>query len=232
MVNRTRNFDQDILSQIHKEKYQNFNTLATKLKISPNKLKERLRFMVEQEILKEHNDPKGELCKEPNSKYYEIINDNESRPLALIKTYRDLFNHFIIQIDELSHKLEKERMYKFVKVTKLKPYGTSTSSKRNKKVEPIFNNFCSLINSMLAKSQGLVYAKLVESIPKKYHGKLDDIHRNLISQISKAIKRVIQSQKFKEHQTLLEQEFRFKISGYQEFINVKLYLKRPDVKWV
>ena len=62
----------------------------------------------------------------------EIINDKESRPLALIKTYRDLFNHFIIQIDELSHKLEKERMYKFVKVTKF-VIGTSTSSKRNKK---------------------------------------------------------------------------------------------------
>ena len=54
---------------------------------------------------------------------------------------------------------------------------------------------------------------------------------NLMSQISKAIKRVIQGQKYKEHKTLLEQEFRFKISGYQEFMNMKLYLKRPDIKW-
>lgn len=202
-----------------------------KLKINPTKLKERLKFLIKQEILKEHNDPKGKLTNAPNSKYYEIISDYEFKPLALISTYQRLFDHLIEQVNNLADKLEKERMYKFVKVKKMKPYGTQTSAKRNKKTEANFNNFCSLINSMFSKAQGLVYARLLEGIPKKYHSKLDKIHKNMILQIGKAIKRVIKSQKFKEHRTMLEQDFRFKIHGYLEFNNVKLYLKRPDVKW-
>jgi len=231
VVQRKRDFDQEILSQILQGKYQNFNTLRIRLKINPTKLNERIKYLIKQEILREHNDPKGKLTGVPNSKYYEIISEYDLKPLALIKTYQRLFDFYIKQIDDLSHKLEKERMYKYVKVKKMKPYGTSRSGKRNKKTEAIFNNFCSLINSMFTKSQGLVYARLLEDIPKQYHSKLDKIHKNLILQIGKAIKRVIQSQKFKEHRTMLEQDIRFKIQGYLEFNNVKLYLLRPDVKW-
>jgi len=230
-MQRKRDFDTDILSQILQNKYQNFNALRMKLKINPTKLKERIKYLIKQEILKEHDDPKGELTGVPNSKYYEIISDYDLKPLALIKTYQRLFDFYIKQIDDLSYKLEKERLYKFVKIKKMKPYGTQTSAKRNKKTEANFNNFCSLINSMFTKSQGLVYARLLEDIPKKYHNKLDNIHKNMILQIGKAIKRVIKSQKFKDHQTALEQDIRFKIWGYLEFNNVKLYLKRPDVKW-
>ena len=231
MVQRKRDFDQDILNQIQQKNYQNFNALTMKLRINPNKLKERLKFLIKQEILKEHKDPKGKLTNVPNSKYYEIISEYDLKPLALIRTYQRLFDHLIGQINDLADKLEKEKMYKYVKVKKMKPYGTQTSAKRNKKTEANFNNFCSLINSTFTKSQGLVYARLLEGIPKKYHNKLDNIHKNMILQIGKAIKRVIKSQKFKDHRTMLEQDIRFKIWGYLEFNNVKLYLKRPDVKW-
>ena len=231
MVQRKRDFDTDILSQIQQTNYQNFNALTMKLKINPTKLKERLNYLIKQEILREHNDPKGNKTSVPNSKYYEIISDIDYKPLALIRTYQRLFDFYLEQIDDLADKLQKERMYKYVKIKKMKPYGISTSAKRNKKAEAIFNNFCSLINSMFTKAQGLVYARLLDDIPKKYHSKLDKIHKNLILQIGRAIKRVIKSQKFKDHQTALEQEIRFKIQGYLEFNNVKLYLKRPDVKW-
>ena len=113
----------------------------------------------------------------------------------------------------------------------MKPYRTQTHAKRNKKAEAIFDKLCKWIDSALTKSQGLVYAQALESIPKKYHNRLDKIHKNLILQITKAIKRVIKSQKIKTHRTALEQDFKFRVFSYNEFNNVDLVLKRSDVKW-
>ena len=173
----------------------------------------------------------GEFTKTPNSHYYEIISDIEKKPLAFIGQYERAFDWLINEINDLAKQLEKERFYKFVKVEKLKGFGMTTHAKRNKKTEAIFDKLCKMIDTTLTKSQGIVYAQVLESIPKKYHNRLDKIHKNLILQITKAIKRVIKSQKFKDHRTALEQDFKFRVFSYNEFNNVDLVLKQPDVKW-
>jgi len=231
MVQNTRDFDFDILTQIFKGDYDNFNALTRKLKIDPNKLKERLSFLIKEGIIKKHHDRKGEFTKTPNSDYYEIISDIEKKPLAFVGQYERMFDWLIDQINDLAKQLEKERFYKFVKFEKLKGVGMTTHAKRNKKPEAIFDKLCKMIDTTLSKSQGIVYAQVLESIPKKYHNRLDKIQRNLILQITKAIKRVIKSQKIKGHRIALEQDFKFRVFSYNEFNNVDLVLKRPDVKW-
>ena len=231
MVQNTRDFDYDILNQIWKGNYDNFNTLTRKLKIDPNKLKERINFLTKEGIIKKHLDRKGQFTKTPNSHYYEIISDIEKKPLALVVQYERMFDWLINEIIDLAKQLEKERFYKFLKVENMKPYGTQTHGKRNKKAEAIFDKLCKMIDTTLTKSQGIVYAQVLESIPKKYHNRLDKIHKNVIRQITKAIKRVIKSQKIKSHRTQLEQDFKFRVFSLNEFSNVDLVLKQPDVKW-
>ena len=231
MVNTTRDFDYDILNQIWKGNYDNFNTLTRKLKIDPNKLKERINFLTKEGIIKKHLDRKGQFTKTPNSHYYEIISDIEKKPLALVVQYERMFDWLINEIIDLAKQLEKERFYKFLKVENMKPYGTQTHGKRNKKAEAIFDKLCKMIDTTLTKSQGIVYAQVLESIPKKYHNRLDKIHKNVIRQITKAIKRVIKSQKIKSHRTQIERDFKFRVFSLNEFSNVDLVLKQPDVKW-
>ena len=233
MVQNTRDFEYDILTQIFKGDYDNFTALTRKLKIDPNKLKERLSFLIKDGIIKKHLDRKGEFTKTPNSHYYEIISDIEKKPLSFVGQYERMFDWLIDQINDLAKQLEKERFYKFVEVEKstLSPYGTQTHARRNKKPEAIFDKLCKMIDTTLTKSQGIVYAQVLESIPKKYHNRLDKIHKNLILQITKAIKRVIKSQKIKTHRTALEQDFKFRVFSYNEFNNVDLVLKQPNVKW-
>lgn len=231
MVNKPRDFDFDILSQIFKGDYDSFNDLRRKLKIDPNKLKERLNFLTKEGIIKKHLDQKGEFTKNPNSYYYEIISEIEKKPLAFITAYERMFDFLLSQISEHLAQLEKERFYKYVKIENMKPYGTQTHAKRNKKAEAIFDKVCKEIDSTLTKSQGIVYAQVLESIPKKYHNRLDRIHKNVIRQITKGIKRVIKSQKFKDHRTALAQDFKFRVFSFNEFNNVDLVLNKPDVKW-
>ena len=231
MVQNTRDFDYDILTQIWTGNYDNFNALTRKLKIDPNKLKERLSFLTKEGIIKKHLDRKGQYTKTPNSHYYEIISDIEKKPLALVVQYERMFDWLINEINDLVKQLEKERFYKFLKVEMLKGYGKTTHGKRNKKAEAIFDKLCKMIDTTLTKSQGIVYAQVLESIPKKYHNRLDKIHKNVIRQITKAIKRVIKSQKIKSHRTQLEQDFKFRVFSLNEFSNVDLVLKQPDVKW-
>ena len=230
-IGQKRDFDFEILTQIFKGDYDNFNTLTRKLKIDPTKLKERINFLTKEGIIKKHLDRKAEFTKTPNSHYYEIISDIEKKPLALVVQYERMFDWLINEINDLAKQLEKERLYKFLKVENMKPYGTQTHGSRNKKAEAIFDKLCKMIDSTLTKSQGIVYAQVLESIPKKYHNRLDKIHKNLILQITKAIKRVIKSQKIKSHRTQIEQDFKFRVFSYNEFNNVDLVLKQPDVKW-
>jgi len=231
MVNKPRDFDFDILSQIFKGDYDSFNDLRRKLKIDPNKLKERLNFLMKEGIIKKHLDQKGEFTKNPNSYYYEIVSDIEKKPLAFITAYERMFEFWLNEINGLVMQLEKQRFYKSVKIENMKPYGTSTKAKRNKKAEVIFDKLCKLIDLTLTKSQGIVYAQVLESIPKKYHNRLDKIHKNVIREINKGIKRVIKSQKFKDHRTALTQDFKFRVFSFNEFNNVDLVLNKPDVKW-
>lgn len=231
MVNKTRDFDFDILTQIFKGNYDSFNELTRKLKIDPNKLKERLNFLIKEGIIRKHLDRKGQHTKTPNSHYYEIISDIEKKPLAFIGQYEKAFDWLINEMNGLVKQLEKERFYKYVKTEKMKKYGTQTHAKRNKKAEALFDKLCKWIDSTLTKSQGLVYAQVLDSIPKKYHNRLDKIHKNVIVQINKMIKRVIKSQKIKGHRIALEQDFKFRVFSYNEFNNVELVLRRPDVKW-
>ena len=58
-----------------------------------------------------------------------------------------------------------------------------------------------------------------------------EIQKNLIFQIRKIIKQVIKSQKNKDHMTSTESQFRFKVFGYMEMMNVSMYLKTPNVRW-
>jgi len=230
MVQNTRDFEYDILTQIFKGDYDNFTELSKKLKMDPTKLKERLDYLTKEGIIKKYLDRKAEFTKTPNSHYYKIISDIEKKPIAFIGQYERAFDWLLNEMNGLVKQLEKERFYKFVKVEKMKPYGTQTHARRNKKAEAIFDKLCKWIDSTLTKSQGLVYAQALESIPKKYHNRLDRIHKNVILQITKAIKRVIKSQKIKTHRTALEQDFKFRVWSYNEFNNVELVLKNP-VKW-
>ena len=189
-IGQKRDFDFEILTQIMYGDYDSFNDLRRKLKIDPNKLKERLNFLTKEGIIKKHLDQKGEFTKNPNSYYYEIISDIEKKPIAFITAYEKNFDFLLSQISEHLAQLEKERFYKYVKIENMKPYGTQTHAKRNKKAEAIFDKVCKLIDSTLTKSQGIVYAQVLETIPKKYHNRLDKIHKNIILQINKGIKRV------------------------------------------
>ena len=109
--------------------------------------------------------------------------------------------------------------------------GTMISSKPNKKGMAIFEKLCDRINRAFTKSQGLTYAQVLDIIPKKHQDKLNEIQKNLIFQIRKIIKQVIKSQKNKANRTATESQFRFKVFGYMEMMNVSMYLKTPNVRW-
>lgn len=252
MVNTPRDFDSDILNRLSRYSYENFNTLYRKLKMNPSKLREKLNFLTKNGIIKEHDDPKGDLTGTPNSKYYEVISDLEIKPIALIRTYQRIFDDIIKEMYDLAKQLEKKenRINSSVKISKIKtPYliadknlgtkkektgyqiGTMISNKPNKKGMAIFEKLCNTINRAFTKSQGLTYAQVLDIIPKKHQDKLNEIQKNLIIQIRKIIKQVIKSQKNKAHMTSTESQFRFKVFGYMEMMNVSMYLKTPNVRW-
>jgi len=248
MGNTPRDFDSDILNRLSQYPNENFNTLYRKLKMNPSKLRERLNFLTKNGIMKEHDDPKGDLTGTPNSKYYEVISDLEIKPIALVRTYQRIFDRIIKEMYDLAKQLEKKenRIHSSVKISKMKiPYlfhtatkektgyqiGTTISSKPNKKGMAIFEKLCNTINTAFTKSQGLTYAQVLDIVPKKHQDKLNEIQKNLIFQIRKIIKQVIKSQKIKDHGTSTESQFRFKVFGYMEMMNVSMYLNTPKVKW-
>ena len=252
MVNTPRDFDSDILNRLSQYPNENFNTLYRKLRMNPSKLREKLNFLTKNGIIKEHDDPKGDLTGTPNSKYYEVISDLEIKPIALVRTYQRIFDEIIKEMYDLAKQLEKKenRIHSSVKISKMKiPYliadknlgtkkektgyqiGRMITSKPNKKGMAIFEKLCNMINRAFTKSQGLTYAQVLDTVPKKHQDKLNEIQKNLIFQIRKIIKQVIKSQKNKANRTATESQFRFKVFGYMEMMNVSMYLKTPNVRW-